>query len=671
MRTPLLIATVAVLASLSCLNNDFVWNSDELVKRPETRTLGAALSLFSPRVWAAYRGDSGENYHPVAALTFWADHVLWGTESWGCHLSNLLLHVAVCVLAAVVARQLTGSAGAALATGLLFAVHPAHIESVNWLKNRSQLTAVALAMSAISIALLPARPRWRAAGQCVAAAICFVAGLLAQEQAVGAAVIIAYVLWWVKPRRGLGQALCGTFVLALAALYVYLRFTVLQFEDKVGIPLDYLPEDTGFGTVSATLMFYVSKALLPIRHSVDYVSEFVSSGEIFSSFAALGAAAFAVVFGLRVGARTAVTAAVWFFAAVAPASNLIPILGRPLADQRTYFPSVGACLLVAGAYAGLGPAGGRGSRVKQRLTTTLLGLGLVSMAALTCQRNLTWLDADSLWRHGVRAAPRNERPRFNLALAYGEGGRRTLAKHELRQAMRIEPSPGSLVQLASLARDERDYEAAEQHLLAAIAMKREPNTHLCLALVYTQLKRYQDALEQTQMALGLDPQFFQAKIAAGDVYCKSGQAEQAVQTYLAAAAMDPSSPMPYLCIGDLERNRGNMHQAVNYYKKARELAPNHLPTLINEAGTYRLLHVQALKDQDANAAAIYAGRAFRIYARILQIDPRHTRALAGLGQLAEERGDRVAAARCYYEALGIDPHCQWAIEGLERLRGAP
>ena len=293
------------------------------------------------------------------------------------------------------------------------------------------------------------------------------------------------------------------------------------------------------------------------------------------------------------------------------------------------------------------------------------------MAALTCQRNLVWLDADSLWRHGVRAAPGNERPRFNLALAYSDKGRRTLAKRTLRQALALDPSPGPLVELASLARAEGDYLAAERHLLAAIEMESDAQTHLCLALVYTQLKRYPEALEQLRTALRLKPRFFQAKIAEGDVYCKSGQPEQAIQVYLAAAALDPSRPMPYLCIGDLERGRGHLHRAVNYYKKARELDPRHLPTLLNEAGTYRLLYIQAAKDQDQNAASVYGETAFRIYVRILQIDPKHTRALASLGQLAEERGDRIGAAQCYYQALSADPHCEWALQGLQRLRAAP
>ena len=646
------------MASLSCLDNAFVWNSDELIKHSETRSLKSALRLFSPSVWAGYRGDSGENYHPVAALTFWLDHALWGVASWGCHLSNLLLHIATSVLVAVIARHLTGSNLAAMAAGLLFAVHPAHVESVNWLKNRSQLTAILLATGAIGLAALPRLSCWRA----MAASACLAAALLAQEQAVGAAVVIAYVCWRNRDANRRASAWTSAIVLAVAAVYVCLRLTELQFKDKVGIPLHYRPERTDLEPVLATLLFYVSKAILPLSQSIDYGSELLSSGQLFRSPWVLAALGFTAALGLRAGKRTSLSAAVWFFATVAPASNVIPILGRPLAEQRLYFPSMGACLLVAVACV----RRARGEIIPR----VLLGLAVLAMTATTLQRNLVWRRADGLWRHAVKASPQNERPRFNLAQAYGEVARRTVAKHELRQALRAEPTAGGHVYMAYLAHEDADYGTAERHLLKAVRIDDAPDTRLNLALVYKDTRRYREALEQTEAALALDPRFFGAKIAAGEIYAKLGQAKDAIQTYLAAAALDKTSPIPYLCIADLERTRGHLHQAANYYKEARDLAPNHLPTLLNEAYTYRLLQAQAVRNNDSNVAIVYGRTARRMYERMLDIDPRHVSALVNLAQLAEDGGDVITAVRHYHRALGIDPYFEPAKTGLRRLRGA-
>ena len=659
-RSIVLVAAVAVVASLSCLSNEFVWNSDELIFQPETRTLGSTLELFSLSAWAEYRRDSGENYHPVAALTYWADRAAWGAESWGCHLTNLAMHAAVCALVAAVAWRLSGSAVVSVLAGLVFAVHPAHADTVNWLKNRSQLTAVLLAMAAIALALRPGRGLLARAALSAGVLVSFAAGLLAQEQAVGAGVIIAY-LCVRRGSDGRHRLGLGLSALALAAAYVYMRFTVFQFQDKVGIPLDYRPEDTGVLPVSATLAFYAAKMFFPFSHSVDYSSGLITSGEVFRWPWVPLAVVAAAGLGGWAGRWLSLTAGVWFFAAIAPASNVVPILGRPLAEQRLYFASAAGCLLVAAACG----RRGRGRRSVQVLAVLML----VAMSALTATRSLVWQQANTLWRHGVRAAPQNERPRFNLALAYGETGRRGMAKHELRQALRVEPSPATHISMAYMARGDGDYATAEKHLLTALRMHDDATTRLYLALVYSDLQRCQDALRHLEAALKLRPRFHKAKISEGDVRAKLGQTGRAIQCYLDAAAIKPDSALPYLCIGDLERGQKHYRRAITYYQKARELQPDHVPTLFNEAGTYRVLQSQAQSKGNRAEAALYGQTAYRLYGRLLAAEPQHIQALVNLAHLLEERGDRQQAGHYYLEALAVDPFCEPARQGLDRLRG--
>jgi Tfp pilus assembly protein PilF len=112
----------------------------------------------------AYRGLAWSNlrwmfstnlmghYMPVTWITYGLDYILWGLDPFGYHLTNLALHAAnttlVYVLAlrlfrAVWARALEDSVdslrvGAAL-TALLFGVHPLRVESVVWLTERLDL----------------------------------------------------------------------------------------------------------------------------------------------------------------------------------------------------------------------------------------------------------------------------------------------------------------------------------------------------------------------------------------------------------------------------------------------------------------------------------------------------------------------------------------------------
>src|SRR5690606_22870274 len=56
----------------------------------------------------------------------------FGLETFGWHLSNVLLHLLVVALAYAVLRRLAGSRAIASSIALLFAVHPVHSESVAW-----------------------------------------------------------------------------------------------------------------------------------------------------------------------------------------------------------------------------------------------------------------------------------------------------------------------------------------------------------------------------------------------------------------------------------------------------------------------------------------------------------------------------------------------------------
>ena len=83
--------------------------------------------------------DIGIYWRPVAKLSFALDHMLWGFNPLGYHLTSVVLH-ALCTLAVtLLTRRLSLSRDAALMAGLLFALHPIHAYAVSWIAARYDL----------------------------------------------------------------------------------------------------------------------------------------------------------------------------------------------------------------------------------------------------------------------------------------------------------------------------------------------------------------------------------------------------------------------------------------------------------------------------------------------------------------------------------------------------
>ncbi len=119
--------------------------------------------------------------------TFWLDRHVWGLSPALFHLTNLVLIATSAALVVAVARRYTGDARLAALAGLLFALHPYHVENAAWIAVRGDpIYSVLLLLAAWSY------DRWREGGvprlltrdAPVVAILLFEGALLAKETAI-------------------------------------------------------------------------------------------------------------------------------------------------------------------------------------------------------------------------------------------------------------------------------------------------------------------------------------------------------------------------------------------------------------------------------------------------------------------------------------------------------
>jgi hypothetical protein len=121
------------------------------------------------------------DFRPLYMATLWLDRRIGGLSPSLFHVTNLLWIAATAALVVVLARRYTGDARLALASGLVFSLHPFHVENAAWIGARSDAV---FAVPFLLAAICYDRWRERASGLPLLALISFEAALLAKETAV-------------------------------------------------------------------------------------------------------------------------------------------------------------------------------------------------------------------------------------------------------------------------------------------------------------------------------------------------------------------------------------------------------------------------------------------------------------------------------------------------------
>src|SRR5262245_54087334 len=136
----LLVATLMVYQP--AWNGGLLWDDNAHVTRADLRSV-AGLG----RIW--FDLGATQQYYPVAHSTFWVLHTIWGDQTLGYHLLNIVLHASSAFLLALILERLAVP-GSVLAA-FIFALHPVQVESVAWITElKNTLSGVLYLASALA-----------------------------------------------------------------------------------------------------------------------------------------------------------------------------------------------------------------------------------------------------------------------------------------------------------------------------------------------------------------------------------------------------------------------------------------------------------------------------------------------------------------------------------------
>lgn len=574
------VGIVAAGVHAGALANGFAFDDVAVVAGdPSIRTLAHLPARLMEPYWPDGFGAAVGSWRPLTTLAFALTWQVSGGAAWAFHLLGLLLHgLAAGLVVALLGRFLP--AAGALAGGLVFAVHPVHVEAVANVVGLAEPLAASLALGALLVHLGGGHTYGPA--RTTAVVLLYGAAVLAKE---GAAVVPALILLLDGLRRevtlgALGAylrdrgALFGALAATLAVL-LWVRSEVLGSALVVTAPpgMEALTEIPRIWTLAQVWGEYLRLLLFPLDLAADYSPGVLplnfgwTPAAMAGAGAVLGLLALAWVLwrrgrgapGQEPTLRLPAAAILWSAVSLLPVAHVFFLAPMILGERTLYLASVGPAFLAGWLVASAGP--------RTRMVAPAVGVAVFAGAVLSARRVPAWRDSATVVATLLDEHPESGRAWLFRARELAGVGRHALARPAFRNALFLLNS---------------EYQAsvdAASHLLAS---GRPESARFFLRRAWREHPEW-------YTAPGL---LAAAELQAGD----AGAAEEAAR---AAVALRPDNPSMHHLLAQALAARGRHDEAAAARRDA--LAAGYTPAWL---GWTRLARDLALAGRAAQAAAV-------------------------------------------------------------------
>ncbi len=390
-----IVGLCAVVVYIGALWNRFaVDDLPIIVQNPLVTNPSGLWRAFAAPYWPPDLG--GHMYRPLVIASFAFDYLVDG-KPW-FHAINLLWHAAVAVAVAALARRWSDDA-TALVAGLIFAVHPVHVEAVASVVGRAELMAALFTVLAVYAALVRESVAWCAATLAL--------GLFSKENAAVAPGLIVWgwMLGLARPDRRRIAFFVATWVL-VGAVYATVRAVVRHpYQGFESIAPMFVGESgltvrlTGVSALADVARLLIFPLTLRVDYSPSERTAVTSLADPRLAVGLLCALVWGLLLVLAWKRRRWLEAfgLGWIGIAFLPVANLAFPAGFYLAERTLYLPSVGLVLALAAWLA----------RLRRPVFRPAVA-GLAVMGAIrTAWRVPDWYNDASVTQSIVRDSPRS------------------------------------------------------------------------------------------------------------------------------------------------------------------------------------------------------------------------------------------------------------------------
>jgi protein O-mannosyl-transferase len=536
-----LVSFLTFIIYLTALRNGFVEFDDNLYiyDNPHIRTLN--LTFFQ---WS-FSDFYAANWHPLTWISHALDYAIWGLNPLGHHLTNIIFHASntfvvvllvICLLKArkgpTMSSEVPGFLSeqmillAAGVTGLLFGLHPLHVESVAWVAERKDLLCALFFLLSImqytdyikSVShgsTLGGLLRQYYDKYYLLAVVFFILALLSKPMAVTLPVVLLILDWYpfqrIQSFQTFRQALLEKIPFFTLSLFSSIITILAQRAEGAIRSTEIIPLSARVLVGAGSLVAYLWKILWPL----DLVPYYPYPGHI-SILSIKYLSTIALVIGITVvclvlAKQQKLWLTVWgiYVVTLLPVLGIVQVGDQSMADRYMYLPSLGPFLIMGLTAAWIWTKVNRLQRRRLVARASVAGVTVLVFTALslsTLRQISVWKNDANLWDYIIDKEP------HKVTLAYNNRG--------------------------VLYSNQGFFDKASACFTESITIN--PECYDCYynrGLTFARTGLYEKSLDDFTRALELNPNLSDAYYDRGKLYFNMGQRQNAVLDFQRACKL--------------------------------------------------------------------------------------------------------------------------------------
>lgn len=566
-----LICILTFSAFYPSLKNDFVnWDDDKyVVNNP------AIKSIFIQNIKNIFSSIYLANYQPVTMLSYMLDYQIFKLNPAGYHAVNLLFHIVNSILIFWLILIISNNILPAFIAGILFGIHPLHVESVAWIAERKDVLSAFLFLLTIIIYLY-----YNKSSKIIyyyVAIIVYLLSLLAKPMTVSLPfilILIDYLLNKKVEKKNITNKI-PFFVLAL--LFCVITILTQRSEGAIREQQDF-PAIYNFFIACYGILFYIFKSIVPINLSAfyPYPEKMSPLPPIIILFSPIMLFSFiGLIYRFRQNKKL-IFGALFYFIAVFPVSQIIPIGQALTAERYSYIPSIGLFYLAGEFLAWLKNVKLRKESYHIIIFNVCIFFILTIFVFITYNRTKVWKNDIVLWTDVLNKFPNSNMALKNLGDAYYVIKDYQKSYEYYNKSLSINSNNSQTYNnVGNILYESKQYDKALEAYFKALQINPDYiDARINVANIYRAKGKFNDALSELNKVIVKQPTNIKCLYMRAEVFESLNEFDKAVSDYSAAINIDQTNTDLLISRGILYHSKASYEKALDDFNKALALKPD-------------------------------------------------------------------------------------------------